>query len=278
MTLHRKVIVSAALSGAVTGREHTPAVPLTPAEVAEDARRCEAAGAAIVHVHVRATAADGAIRLGADAYRELVAAVRASSRALVSLSTSSWHAKATIADRVAAVEAGPDLVSFHVASFNRGDTLFHNPVEYQDALAGACLTHGIKPEFELFDLAHVSRALDVQSQYGLPEPFYAQFVLGCPGGCPAEPGHLQHLAGCLPPNSVWSVAAVGAAQLPMNLMGLLLGGHVRTGLEDNVFLRNGVRAGGNAELVERIVAQIRELDLDVASPAEARSLLGLEAR
>ncbi|MFO1492750.1 MAG: 3-keto-5-aminohexanoate cleavage protein [Kiritimatiellia bacterium] len=162
-----------------------------------------------------------------------------------------------------------------MGSFNRGDQLFHNPVEYQEALAEACLKHGVKPEFELFDLTHVYRARQLQEQYRFPGPFYVQFVLGVRGGCPAEPRHLQHLVDTLPAGSEWSVAAVGAGQLPSNLLGLLLGGHVRTGLEDNIFLRKGVLANGNVELVERLVRLTRELGLEVASPDEARERLGL---
>ncbi len=275
MSAGRKVIITAALTGAVTKREHTPHVPLTPAEVAEDARRCADAGAAVVHLHLRSDANTSPTRLAADGFAELMAAVRAKSQAAICLSTSCWCAEGGVAERVAGVATRPELASFHVGSFNRGEQLFHNPVDYQEALAEACLKHRVKPEFELFDLSHVYRARQLHEQYRFPGPFYGQFVLGVRGGCPAEPRHLQHLVDTLPSGAEWSVAAVGAAQLPCNLLGLLLGGHVRTGLEDNVYLRKGLLAAGNIELVERLVRLTRELGLEVASPDEARQRLGL---
>ena len=275
MNAGRKVIITAALTGAVTTRAHTPHVPLTPEEIAEDARRCADAGAAVVHLHLRNDAHTGPTRLAADGFSELMKAVRGRSPAAICLSTSCWGAEGSIADRLAGVVTRPELASFHVGSFNRGEQLFHNPVEYQEALAEVCLKHRVKPEFELFDLTHVYRARQLHEQHRFPGPFYGQFVLGVRGGCPAEPRHLQHLVDTLPPGSEWSVAAVGAAQLPSNLLGLILGGHIRTGLEDNVFLRKGVLASGNVELVERLVRLTRELGLDVASPDEARQRLGL---
>lgn len=275
MSAGRKVIVTAALTGAVTSRDHTPHVPLTPAEVAEDARRCADAGAAVVHLHLRSETASEKVRLNAGAFAGLVRAVRERCEAAICLSTTCWGVEGDVPDRVAGVAARPELVSFHVGSFNRGDQLFHNPVSYQEALADSCLKHRVKPEFELFDLSHLYRALHLHEQYQFPGPFYAQLVLGVRGACPAEPRHLLHLVDTLPPGAEWSVAAVGAAQLPSNLLGLLLGGHVRTGLEDNIYLRRGVLASGNAQLVERLVRLAHDLGLEVASPAEARQRLGL---
>jgi 3-keto-5-aminohexanoate cleavage enzyme len=275
MSAGRKVIITAALTGAVTTREHTPHVPLTADEIADDARRCADAGASVVHLHLRTDEENRPNRLNIEGFARMMAAVRAKSKAVVCLSTSCWGAEGGIADRVAGLATKPELASFHVGSFNRGEQLFHNPVEYQEALAEACLKHHVKPEFELFDLTHVYRALQLHERYRFPGPFYGQFVLGVRGGCPAEPRHLQHLVDTLPPGAEWSVAAVGAAQLPSNLLGLILGGHIRTGLEDNVYLRKGVLASGNAELVERLARLTRELGLDVASPEEARQRLGL---
>ena len=212
MSAGRKVIITAALTGAVTTREHTPHVPLTPEDIAEDARRCAEAGAAVVHLHLRSDAHPGPTRSAAAGYAELTAAVRGKSPAAICLSTSCWGAEGGIVDRLAGVATRPELASFHVGSFNRGEQLFHNPVEYQEALAEACLNHRVKPEFELFDLTHVYRARQLHEQYRFPGPFYGQFVLGVRGGCPAEPRHLQHLVDTLPPGAEWSVAAVGAAQ------------------------------------------------------------------
>lgn len=268
-----KVIITAALTGAVTSRSDTPHLPLTKEEIAREAARCEEAGAAIVHLHLRDAA--GKPALGAEPFAELVAEVRAHSKVLVCLSTSSWGAECSIPERVAGTEARPDLVSFHVGSMNRGARVFCNPPEYQSALTEASLRLGIKPEFELFDLGQISRAVEIHRTAGYPDPMYVQFVLGVSGGCPAEPRHLLHMVESLPPGAIWSVAAVGRAQLPMDLLGVILGGQVRTGLEDNVYLRRGVLAPGNAALVERLAGLARELGREVASAIEARAILGL---
>ena len=156
--------------------------------------------------------------LGFEPYMELVEEVRARSRVLICLSTSSWGTKADIAQRVAGAAARPDLVSFHVGSMNRGDEIFCNPPEYQTALIEASMRFGVKPEYELFDLGQISRAVEIHMSAGFPDPPYLQFVLGVKGGCPAHPRHLMHLVESLPSGAVWSVAAVGRAELPLNLM------------------------------------------------------------
>lgn len=267
------VIITAALTGAVTSRMDTPYVPLTKHEIAREAAACEAAGAAVVHLHLRD--AEGSPRLGEEPFLELVEEVRVSTKALICLSTSSWGTNAGVDERIAGLTAKPDLASFHVGSMNRGEALFLNSPEYQRALIEITKRNGVKPEFELFDLGQLARAVEIHRESGYAEPFYAQFVLGVKGGCPAEPRHLLHMVESLPPGAVWSVAAVGRMQLPMNLLGLILGGNIRTGLEDNVFLRRNVLAPGNAALVERIAGVARELGREPASPEDARGILGL---
>lgn len=269
----KKVIITAALTGAVTHRTHTPYVPITTDEIVAEAVRCEAAGAAIVHLHVRD--ASGRPVVGLCPFIELVEAVRSSTKLAICLSTSSWKSDASIVERVAATAAKPELVSFHVGSMNRGGKVFINSMEYQEALIEATLQYGVKPEFEIFDLGQLGRAKEIHDSAGYPGPFYVQFILGAQGGCPAHPRHLSHMVESLPPDSIWSVAAVGRAQLPMNLMGLILGGQVRTGLEDNVYLRYGVLAESNAVLVERLTLYARELGYDIASPEDARAMLGV---
>ena len=270
-----KVIITAALTGAVTSRADTPYVPLTKEEIGREAARCEAAGAAVVHLHLRE--ADGRATLGAEPFAELVTEVRSRSGALICLSTSSWGTEGSTAERVAGLAAQPELATFHVSSMNRGDKVFLNPPEYQAAMIEAIAPQRIKPEFEIFDLGQLARALEIHRSAGLPGRAHVQFVLGVKGGCPAEPRHLMHMIESLPQDVTWSVAAVGRAQLPMNLIGLILGGHVRTGFEDNVYLRRGVLATSNAVLVERLAGMAGELGREPASVSEARAILGLPA-
>ena len=271
--MFKKTIITAALTGAVTSRSDTPYLPLTKEEIAAEALRCANAGATIVHLHLRDS--NGLPVLSPELFAELVAEVRSKADILICLSTSSWGTDALIKDRLASTAANPDLVTFHVGSMNRGKQIFANPLEYQEALAQVTKAGGIKPEFEIFDLSQISRALEIQQSFQFPTPFYVQFVLGVKGGCPAEPRHLLHMVETLPQGTVWSVAAVGQGQLPMNLMGLILGGQVRTGLEDNIYLNKGVLATSNAVLVERLAKFSRELGRDIASVEETKAILGL---
>lgn len=270
-----KLIITAALTGAITSKNHTPYVPLTTKEIVREAVRCEEAGATIVHLHLRDF--QGQIGLAPELFIELVSEVRVHTNLIICLSTSFWGTETQISDRISGIAAHPDLVSFHVGSMNRGTKLFHNPVEYQSALAEATKRQRIKPEFEIFDLSHLSRALEIHAAYKFPDPFYCQFIMGAAGGCPPQAKHLLHLVESLPSGAVWSVAAVGKAQLPMNLLGIMLDGQIRTGLEDNIYLRKGVLATGNAILVERLVKLAYELNRDIASVSETRAILGLEA-
>lgn len=268
-----KVIITAALTGAVTSRDHTPYVPFTQEEIVEEAVRCEAAGAAIVHVHLRDD--QGLPTLGAKRFIELTQAIRERTQLLVCISTSSWGTEGTIEDRIAGTFAFPELASFHVNSTNRGRYLFSNTVDYQEALIDATKEFSVKPEFEIFDLGQLERAKEIHRKGAYPEPFYVQFVLGTLSGCAALPRHLLHMVESLPRDACWSIAAVGQAQLPLNMLGLILGGHVRTGLEDNIYLRKGQLAKSNAELVERIALMAKELGRDPASPNEAKEILDI---
>ncbi len=270
-----KVIITAALTGAVTSRSQTPYVPLTQNEIVEEAVRCEGAGAAIVHIHLRD--GQGKPRLGAEPFIELTEAIRKRTSLLVCISTSSWGTEGSIEDRIAGTLARPELVSFHVNSTNRGRHLFTNTVDYQEALIRAIQQLSIKPEFEIFDLGQLERAKEIHLSSASVDPLYVQFVLGTSSGCPALPRHLLHMVESLPSGTCWSIAAVGQAQLPLNMLGLILGGHVRTGLEDNIYLRKKQLATSNAELVERIAFMARELGRDPASPAEAREILCRES-
>jgi len=269
----KKVIITAALTGAMTSRQDTPYVPITVDEIAAEAARCEAAGAAVVHLHIRDNDEKPTVKY--ERFAELVAAVRSRAKLIICLSTSSWKTDATIAERVAAAAAGPELVSFHTGSMNRGDHVFINTPEYQKALIQATLKYGVKPEFEVFDLGQLAKAVEIHHTAGYSDPLYVQLILGAQGGCPAQPRHLTHLVESLPPGAVWSVGAVGKAQLPMNLLGLILGGEARTGLEDNIYLRRGVLAQSNAVLVERLATYARELGSEPASPQEAGKMLGV---
>lgn len=266
-----KVIITAAVTGTLTSRLHTPYVPLSQQEIVEEAVRCEGAGAAVIHIHLRDE--NGLPMLGEVPFKELTQEIRRRTKLLVCISTSSWGTEGSIEERIGGVRAAPELASFHVDSMNRGQGLFVNSLDYQKALLEVMHQHGCKPEFEIFDLGQLEKAKAIHEKNQLPGPFYVQFVLGTASGLSAQPRHLLHMVESLPPHACWSIAAVGKGQLPLNMMGLILGGHVRTGLEDNVYLRPGQLATSNAQLVERIALMARELGRESASPEEAREQL-----
>ena len=150
--------------------------------------------------------------------------------------------------------------------------------EFLDALARETLAKGIKPELEVFEAGMVYTCIRYLEKGLLKSPLHFQFVLGTQGGMPATAKSLLHLTEIIPQDSTWSVIGIGAGQLPMAMMGMVMGGHVRVGLEDNIYYSKGVLAKSNAELVERVVRIAKEFGREVATPSEARKILNLPFR
>jgi 3-keto-5-aminohexanoate cleavage enzyme len=166
--------------------------------------------------------------------------------------------------------------SFDCGSLNFGDRIFANSPSFLRDLAAAFERTGVAPEIECFDTGHVIDALRLRDEGLLTDPLRFQFVLGVQGGAPATFEQVLHLRGLLPQDAVWSLCALGRAQLPMNAFSLLAGGHVRTGLEDNVYYRRGELATSNGQLVERVVRLAQHLERPVATIGEAREILQLD--
>jgi len=269
-----KVIVSVATTGSWTTREQTPYVPITEEEIAAEAVRCWREGAAIVHIHVR----DEQGRVTSDPAR--YARVRDLIRAqgcdiILNFSTGGGAGIVPDEDRIAPVRLRPEIASFDAGSLNFGDRVFANAPQFLEALAREMQAHGVKPEIECFDTGFIETAKRFIERGLFQPPYWFQMVLGVRGGAPATVEQLAHMVRQLPPGSLWSVCAIGRYQLPMNVAALVMGGHVRTGLEDNIYYSYRVLAEGNAPLVARIVRIARELGREPASPSEARELLGL---
>jgi 3-keto-5-aminohexanoate cleavage enzyme len=198
---------------------------------------------------------------------------------VVNLTTSYGGQDHTVADavRFAPLSLRPEVASFDCGSTNFGPGVFLNSKPFLRRLAAEMREAGVKPEIEIFDAGMIETARRLLEEDLLEAPLFFQFVLGIEGGAPATAKHLLHMVELLPPGSVWSVCAVGRAQLPMNGLGLVSGGHVRTGLEDNLVFRRGQPAL-NRTLVTRVRELVELLDLRPATPAEAREILGLAAR
>ena len=269
-----KLIISVATTGSWTTRQHTPHVPLTPAEIAGQGVDAWRAGAAVAHIHVRD--AEGVITCDPALYADVRERVRAAGCDLVlNFSTGGGVGRTTDDERVAPVALRPDIASFDAGSTNFGPRVFINSPDFLRRLATEMRVHGVKPEIECFDAGMVTTALGMADEGLLDRPLFFQFVLGIKGAAPATVAQLQFMVSMLPPETPWSVCAVGRHQLPMNMAAIIMGGHARTGLEDNIYYRRGELATSNAQLVERVARLSRELGREVASPAEARALLTL---
>jgi 3-keto-5-aminohexanoate cleavage enzyme len=272
--LAKPLIISCAITGSVTTRRDHPALPITPSEIAKSAIEAAGAGAACVHIHVRED--DGTPSCRGELYREVFERIRAESDVLICATTGSGAGRFDDAGRFAALDHGPDLASFDAGSMNFGERVFENSPAFLRELAQRITSRGILPEIECFDIGQIGNAARLESEGLLPGPagkWWFQFCLGVAGGAPASSSVLLAMRSLLPRNSEWSVLAIGRAQLPMSLVAIVEGGHVRTGLEDNVYYRRGELAESNAQFVERLVQLAAELGRPVATPTETRALL-----
>lgn len=267
-----KLIITAALSGAEVTREQQPALPITPDEIAEAAQACCQAGAAIVHVHARNL--DGTPTQDKEIYRKIIAAIRKRCDVIVQVSTGGAVGM-TPQERLAPVTLAPEMATLSMGSVNFGGDVFVNHPADMEVFLRAMQQHSVKPELEIFDAGMLSTASRWLKKGLLTGPLHFDFVLGIPGGMAGTPEALMYLRAQLPPGSTWTVAGIGAAQLPLGALAIVLGGHVRVGFEDNVYYRKGELASSNAQLVTRVARISCELERPVATPAEARALLGI---
>ena len=273
-----KLIITAAITGSRITREATPYIPITPEEIVTSAIECEQAGASIVHIHVR----DLNTGLGTQdisLFRQVVEPLREETDLALCLTTSGIPGRNLhIEERLTPLELKPELASFDAGSINLGGSVFINTPEFLEAAAIRMREVGVKPELEIFDVGMMVTCLRMREEGSLTDPLHFQFVLGTPWGIPATPKSLIHLLDYLPDRSTWSVIGIGKAHLPICMMGLILDGHIRVGMEDNIYYRKGELAKTNAQLVERIVRIAKEYGREVATPKEARKILGLKRR
>lgn len=273
-----KVIISAALTGALTPKAKNANVPVTPQEIADDAYACWKEGAAVVHLHMRDENAMGT--MDAKKFAETVKLIRAHEDCDVIINcTSSGDAKATEETRkehfltVPGIEVG----SYDIDTFN-WDMMwtFENSAAFLQDLAKIYKEKGIRPEVEIFDEGMLTIARSYVERGILEKPVWCQFVMGlAAGGMEATVENLHYLASHLPEGFIWSCTGIGSGHLPMVYAALALGGHIRVGLEDNLYYDRGVKAS-NTMLVARAARIIKNFGKEVATPAEAREIIGLK--
>lgn len=270
------VIISAALTGAVTPKDINEHIPLTPQEIADDAYRCWQAGAAVVHLHMRDENGQGT--MSSERFAETLRLLRAHRDCDVIINcTTSGDSRASDAQRMAHVSTldGIEMASWDAGSFNWMPAgVFVNSPAFLGQLGEILTARGIKPEIEIFDSGMLGVADYFVEQGKLHAPLHYQFCLGIPGGMPATVANLVYLTQHLPAGSTWSAFGVGKYHLPILFASLALNGHIRVGLEDNVYFSRGVKAS-NRQLVERAAQAVNLYGKRVATPAVARRILGL---
>ncbi len=280
-------IVSCAVTGGADSAHVSRAIPRGPAEIASEVLAARAAWAAIAHIHVRDPETGKPSREIAY-YREVVARIRdAGSDVVINLTTGpgARFAPATNAplagfvspaERVAHVlEMRPEICSLDVATMNFGDWAMVNVPDHLREMAAMIREAGVKSELEVFDLGHARLAARMIEEDLFAPPPLLQLCLGIAWGAPATAEGMIAMKALLPAGAQWSAFGISRAQFPMVAQSVILGGHVRVGLEDNLYLSRGVLAPGNAALVERAVRIVEELGGTVATPAEARRILGI---
>lgn len=269
------VIITVAGVGAELTKKDTPFLPASPDEIIEEAVRISERGAAIFHLHVRDER--GRPTIDPNILRRVVKATRQRTDLIVQISTGGSIGD-SYADRLKTLVPGVEMGSLTLGSVNFGGDVFLNPRPFIEKLAGKMLKLGVKPELEIFDVAMMEYAHHLLRKGLLSEPLHFNIILGGPGWLAATVENLEFILRKIPEGATWSASGVGRGQLPMIEYAVSHGGHVRTGLEDNIFIRKGELAKGNVELVDQAVELARKFGRSVATPAEARKILGISPR
>lgn len=286
-----KVIVTVALVGGITTREKNPNVPMTPKEIAESAIESYRAGAAICHVHVRDPKTHEPSSKF-ELYEEVFQRIREKCDMIINLSTgfggglgydlgAKGHPWDTLqlkspeerAEHV--VKLKPELCSLDVGTLNFGQRAFVNLVSVVETMAAMIKEAGTKPELEVFDIGHIRIANHLVSRGLVEKPPLFQLCLGIPWGVEATVENMVYMRNNLPRDALWYAFGTGSSQFPMAAASVIMGGHIRVGFEDNIYIKKGDLATSNAQLVAKAVDVARLMDREVASAHEARQILKL---
>lgn len=268
-----KLILTVPTTGGVQGKEANPNLPEQPEEIAEAARECEKRGASIVHLHGR----DKHGERDAERLQEINDLVRERTDDIIIQNTTGGTGL-PLKDRIKGIrtDPAPEMASLDMGPMNRYQHMTAENTRHMiDTLAEEMLEKGIKPEMEVFNNGHMNEVYRLIDKGLLEEPYYINIIFGPGTLTPPTPENMMNMIGNLPENSIFNVLAIGPHQLPLTTMGIITGGHIRVGMEDNTFYRRGEPAESNAQLVERAVRIADELEREVATPDEAREILNL---
>jgi uncharacterized protein (DUF849 family) len=270
-------LITVAPTGAELEKSAVPALPVTLAELVAAAKECRAAGAAIIHVHIRDSEARPSLDLGA--LTDTVHALRSATDLIVQLSTGGAVTD-SFDRRLAVLDAAPDGCSLTCGTVNFGDDVFLNPWPFMCDLYVATQERGVVPEFELFDIGQIAALHRLLDTFGPPHGghVHCDLVLGVPGGMPGDAATVAQAVAALPAGATWSATGVGRTSLPVMFAALAAGGHLRVGLEDTITFARGRPVVSNAELVERAATLADLAQRPAMTPERARAMLGVQNR
>ncbi len=271
-------LITVAPTGAESDKAAVPALPVTQDELVTTAKECRAAGAAVIHVHIR-DAEDARPTLDLGRLTDTVRALRESTDLIVQLSTGGAVTDG-FAPRLAVLDAGPDACSLTCGTVNFGDEVFANPWPFIRELYARSKELGIVPEFELVDMGHVATLRRLLDDLGAPHGghVHCDLVMGVPGGMPGNAAQLVQAVAALPPGATWSATGIGRASVPVIFAALAAGGHLRVGMEDTISFARGRPVTGNAELVKRAAELAGLAQRPAMTPDRARAMLGIGDR
>lgn len=268
-----KLIITVAPTGSIPKKKDNPNVPVTPDEIIQTGILCEKAGASIIHVHAR-NPVDESASTDFNIFKEIYQGLRQETNLIVQISTGG-RAGMEYEKRSERLILKTEMASLTTGSVNFPSSVYANSPDLIKSLAKDMKTNGIKPEIEVFDVSMIQNALDLAAIKLIDSPLHFDFVMGLKGAIPATIENLVHLKNCIPDDSTWTVAGIGASQLPMCSHAVAMGGHVRVGLEDCIYFSRG-KLASNEQLVERIALISTIMNREIATPDQARKILNLK--
>ena len=272
-----KLIITAAICGAEVTKEQNPAVPYTVEEIVREAKSAVDAGAAIVHLHVRWD--DGRPTQDKARFKECIDAIYKVCPDVIIIPSTGGAVGMTAEERLQPTELPIEMATLDCGTCNFGDEVFENTMPMMRDFGKRMMANNIKPEYECFEMGHLDTILNMVKKGQAPgTPLHFNFVLGVPGCTPATVSNLAWLVNAIPAGSTWCATGVGRHEFLLAAPAIAMGGNVRVGFEDNLYLEKGVLAKSNGELVAKVVRIAKELGREVATSAEAREILGLKKK
>jgi 3-keto-5-aminohexanoate cleavage enzyme len=272
-----KLIITAAICGAEVTKEHNPNVPYTIEEIGNEAESAYNAGASIIHLHVRED--NGTPTQSKERFRVCIEKIKARCPDVIILPSTGGAVGMTNEERLQPIylEPPPEIATLDCGTMNygSGDEIFVNTENTIIYFAEEMNKRGIKYELECFDKAMIDTALRLYQLGYIKKPLHFNFVLGLIGGITATERDLKFLVGSIPKDATFTVTGIGRHELPMATLSIRMGGHIRVGFEDNIYLSKGILAKSNGELVEMVVNISKEMGREIATPDDARKIIGL---